>query len=136
LSNELQVEPGYFFSVEKTDFDDGICRKNQHRPVSLANIEWDAVKCHLLTNASTNRRMQPMLVTIEPNSSFDGHFINHKGDEFIYILKGELGLDIEDKNYLLREGDSIYLDSYIPSSWRNISEMSVQALWILSPPGI
>lgn len=136
LSNELQVEPGYFFSVDRTDFDDGICRKNQHRPVSLINIEWDAVKCYLLTTTNANRRIQPMLISIEPNSSFSGHFVNHKGDEFIYILRGELELDIEEKNYLLREGDSIYLDSFVPSAWRNNSEMPVQALWLLSPPGI
>ncbi len=77
-----------------------------------------------------------MLITIDPASSFNGHFINHKGDEFVYILKGELELDIEGKNYLLREGDSIYLDSIMPSSWRNNSEMPVQAIWILSPPGV
>jgi quercetin dioxygenase-like cupin family protein len=77
-----------------------------------------------------------MVVTIEPESSFSGHFINHKGDEFVYILKGELEFDMEDKSYILREGDSIYLDSVMPTAWRNNSEMPVQAIWILSPPGI
>jgi transcriptional regulator with XRE-family HTH domain/KaiC/GvpD/RAD55 family RecA-like ATPase len=136
LSNELKVEPGYFFSIDKTDFDNGISRKSQQHPVTLANVEWDAVKCYLLSKTGINRRMQSMFITIEPESSFNGHFISHKGDEFVYILKGELELDIEDKNYLLRDGDSIYLDSVLPSAWRNNGEVPVQAIWVLSPPGI
>lgn len=136
LSNELQVEPGYFFAIDRSDSDNGVSRKSQQRLVTLANIEWEAVKCYLLSKTGVNRRIQPMLITIEPESSFNGHFIHHKGDEFVYILKGELELDIEDKNYLLREGDSIYLDSIMPSSWRNNGEMPVQAIWILSPPGV
>jgi transcriptional regulator with XRE-family HTH domain/KaiC/GvpD/RAD55 family RecA-like ATPase len=136
LSNELQVEPGYFFTCDKNGFDNFIHRKSQHSPAALANVAWDSAKCYLLSSTGINRRMQPMVVTIEPESSFSGHFINHKGDEFVYILKGELEFDMEDKSYILREGDSIYLDSVMPTAWRNNSEMPVQAIWILSPPGI
>ena len=136
LSNELQVEPGYFFSIDKTDFDNGISRKSQQHPVTLSNIEWESVKCYLLSKTGVNRRMQPMLITIEPDSSYMGHFISHKGDEFVYVLKGELELDIEGKNYLLREGDSVYLDSIMPTAWRNNGEVPVLAIWMLSPPGI
>jgi len=136
LSSELQVEPGYFFSLSRSDSYNNICHKSQHRPLIMANISWDAVKCYLLTTSTLNRRMQPIIVTIDPDSNFNGHFINHKGDEFIYILKGELEMDLEDKSYTLREGDSIYLDSIMPSAWRNSGEVQVEAVWILSPPGI
>jgi transcriptional regulator with XRE-family HTH domain len=60
LSSELQVEPGYFLSVDRSDFDNGISRKSQQHPVTLANIEWNAVKCYLLSKTGINRRMQPM----------------------------------------------------------------------------
>lgn len=136
LSNELQVEPGYFFSNGKNDLIDGICRKSQLHPVSLTNVEWEKIKCYLLSSTSTNHRMQPMLIIIEPNSYLSSHFINHKGDEFIYILKGELEVDLENKSYVLREGDSLYLDSAIPNAWRNNGEMPIHAIWILSPPGL
>ena len=77
-----------------------------------------------------------MLVTIEPDTELTGHFLNHKGDEFAIILKGELELDIGNGSHRLREGDSIYLDSTMPSAWRNTGETPVQVVWVLSPPKI
>ena len=75
-----------------------------------------------------------MQVKIEPGSELPGDFLHHKGDEFILILKGELELDIDNENYILREGDSVYLDSIVPVAWRNTGETQVQAIWVLSPP--
>lgn len=75
-----------------------------------------------------------MLVKIEPGSELPGDFFHHKGDEFILILKGELQLEIANDKHLLREGDSVYIDSIIPAVWRNLGEIQVQAVWVLSPP--
>ncbi len=136
LSKELQVEPGYFFSTAKDSLDDQVCRKSHLHPITITDIEHEKIKCYLLSSTSINRRMQPILIIIEPNSNFPGHFINHKGDEFIYILKGELEVNINGKIYTLHEGDSIYLDSIMPCAWQNNGEMPVQAIWILSPPGV
>ncbi len=136
LSKELQVEPGYFFSLEKSVEYSNICHKSQQHPIAFDVIKWDAVKCYLLTTSQINHRMQPILITIEPNSYFSGHFFNHKGDEFLFILKGEVELDIDENSYILREGDSVYIDSTMPTGWRNRGEIQVEAVWILSPPGI
>jgi transcriptional regulator with XRE-family HTH domain/KaiC/GvpD/RAD55 family RecA-like ATPase len=136
LSAELQIDPGYFVSLNRPDAHRIICRKSQRQPVGLAVVKEDSVKCQLLADSTDNRRMQPMLVTIEPDSEFPGHLFSHKGDEFILILRGELELDIENRSHVLREGDSIYLDSMTPTAWRNTAEMPVQAVWVLSPPSI
>jgi transcriptional regulator with XRE-family HTH domain len=136
LSEELQIDPAHFFSPDKSDADRIICRKNQRQPVTLAAAKEDEVECQLLTNSTDNRRMQPMLVTIEPGSELPGHFLSQRGDEFVLILKGELELDIENRSHLLREGDSAYLDSTMPTAWRNMGETPVRAVWVLSPPSI
>ncbi len=136
LLSELQIDPAYFFSHDRADSHEIVCRKNQRQPVIPAGVKGDSVKCQLLVTSTENRRMQPMLVTIEPDTELTGHFLNHKGDEFAIILKGELELDIESGSHLLREGDSIYLDSTMPSAWRNMGETPVQAVWVLSPPKI
>jgi transcriptional regulator with XRE-family HTH domain/KaiC/GvpD/RAD55 family RecA-like ATPase len=134
LMEELQVEPGYFFSGARSDAHRIFCRKNERRPVALFDTRDNSVKSQSLVTSTDNRRIQPILVTIEPNSEFLGHFLNHKGDEFILILKGELELDIDNESYILREGDSVYLDSVVPVAWRNTGETQAQAIWVLSPP--
>lgn len=136
LSSELQTHPGDFFSLNGSDSHRIICRKGERQPVIVSGIKEDAVKCQLLIASTENRRMQPMLVIIEPDSEFPGHFLSHKGDEFILVVKGELELDFDNESYFLREGDSIYLDSVTPVAWRNTGDMPVQAIWVLSPPGI
>lgn len=135
ISRELQVAPGYFLSLDSSILSEIVYRKSQRQPILLSGIRGDAVKCLSLVASTDNRRMQPIMVTVEPNSTFSGHFLDHKGDEFILVLKGELELDIDGKNHLLREGDSVYLDSVIPTTWRNMGETPANAVWVLSPPG-
>jgi len=134
LSSELRMNPGYFFAMNRADSQRMICRKAQRQPVALPGVKGDAVKFQLLVASNDSRRMQAMLVTIEPASEFSDHFFNYKGDEFVLVLKGELELDIGSASYLLREGDSLYLDSIMPVTWRNTGETAVQAVWVLSPP--
>jgi transcriptional regulator with XRE-family HTH domain/KaiC/GvpD/RAD55 family RecA-like ATPase len=136
LSSELQMDPGSLLSLDSSDSQGMICRRNQRQPTTAAGVRSNAIKYQSLVTSTDNRRMQPMLVTIEANSEFSSHFFQHKGDEFVLIEKGELELDIDGKNYVLREGDSIYLDSVMPAAWRNTGEIPVQATWVLSPPNV
>lgn len=134
LSRELQAEPGYFFSGTGANSHRFISRKGQRQPVGLTNVERDSAKCQSLVASTDNRRMQPMLVTIEPDGELPGLPFDHRGDEFVLILRGELEVDIDAETHTLREGDSTYLDSAMPTAWRNLGEMPVQAVWVLSPP--
>lgn len=134
LSSELHVDPGYFFAMSKADLQQTIQRKGQQLPIPLAGLKNELVDCQLLIPSTEDRRIQPMLITIQPNVEIPRHLFNHKGDEYIFILKGEIELKIDGKSYILREGDSIYLDSNVPDAWKNLSETPAQAIWILSPP--
>lgn len=42
----------------------------------------------------------------------------HPGVEFIYALKGTLGVHIADEEYSLRPGDSLYFDATVPHAYR------------------
>jgi len=136
ILGELQVDPGHFFSSGKAAPQKFIQPDDQRRPIALPGVREEIAKCRLLVHTTDDRRMQPMLVTIEPNGVLSSHPFSHKGDEFILILKGEMELDMENETYVLREGNSIYLDSGIPDAWRNTSGKPVQAVWVLSPPGV
>jgi transcriptional regulator with XRE-family HTH domain len=136
LMEELRVDPGHLLSPDETVPRRFVQPRNQRQPMPLPDVRDDIVKCQSLVDTTENRRMQPMLVTIEPNSELSSHLFNHKGDEFILILTGEMELIIENETYILREGDSIYLDTSIPDAWRNTSGKPVQAIWVLSPPSV
>ena len=45
--------------------------------------------------------------------------IQHEGEEFGYVLDGEIELTVDNRNYQLREGDSFYFRSERPHSYNN-----------------
>ncbi len=62
------------------------------------------------------RVMEPFLITINPpsDSSEMEKPSTHDGEEFVYVLEGELEIQLEDEHFLLKPGDSIYYDASVP----------------------
>ncbi|WP_407272918.1 helix-turn-helix domain-containing protein [Radiobacillus sp. PE A8.2] len=54
--------------------------------------------------------MQPYIFTAR-KGEISGQKLSHAGEEFIYILEGEMTFQVGDKEYLLQVGDSLYFDS-------------------------
>jgi quercetin dioxygenase-like cupin family protein len=56
------------------------------------------------------KRMQPFLVVARRGEVKEHHLV-HEGEEFIYVLKGEMAVQLGSAEYRLRAGGSIYFDS-------------------------
>lgn len=61
-----------------------------------------------------NRQMEPFLVTLNANNSNEVLANQHIGEEFIFVLEGEVKVSLSDHTDILYKGDSIYYDSIIP----------------------
>jgi transcriptional regulator with XRE-family HTH domain len=59
------------------------------------------------------RNMEPFIVDIEPSLKSDYMLSSHEGEEFIYVLEGEVEINYGKEIYRLAKGDSIYLDSIV-----------------------
>ena len=59
----------------------------------------------------SSRHMEPFIVDIEGQA--EQKKSTHEGEEFIYVLSGNLALEYGNKNEVLREGDSVYYDSIV-----------------------
>ena len=62
-----------------------------------------------LAPGKKDRLMEPFLVTLHPASSDEPS--SHDGQEFIYVLEGEMEVIVDDARDVLKPGDSIYYDS-------------------------
>jgi transcriptional regulator with XRE-family HTH domain len=61
-----------------------------------------------------NRNAEPFLVEVPYDEEADKAEIvqrSHKGQEFDYILKGSLKIKINDHEFVMNEGDSVYYDA-------------------------
>jgi transcriptional regulator with XRE-family HTH domain len=61
-----------------------------------------------------NKKIEPLLVTIEPEENKKMALVSHPGQEFNFVLEGQIKIILGGKEILLSEGDSIYFDPTIP----------------------
>ena len=57
--------------------------------------------------------MEPFIVDIVPDEKSKPQKSTHEGEEFIYVLEGQVTIDYGNDIIELKEGDSIYLDSIV-----------------------
>jgi quercetin dioxygenase-like cupin family protein len=58
----------------------------------------------------------------------------HAGEEFLYVLRGELMITLEKEQYRLKAGDSFYFESATPHHWKNPGRAETWVLWVNTPP--
>jgi transcriptional regulator with XRE-family HTH domain len=57
----------------------------------------------------------------------------HAGAEFIYVVKGQLIVQIETEDVVLDEGDAIYFESNAPHSYRRGGRSACTAIVVVAP---
>jgi len=67
-----------------------------------------------------NKKAEPFIVTVEPNSGEEVDLHTHEGQEFNYMISGSMEFHLNDMVYQLSEGDSLYFDSSIPHAMKAI----------------
>jgi transcriptional regulator with XRE-family HTH domain len=79
-----------------------------------------------------NRKADPFIVTVEPKAdNTEMEFNSHPGQEFNLILKGSLKLNLNNKEMLLNEGDSIYFDASLPHGMKAANNEPCEFLAII-----
>lgn len=67
-----------------------------------------------------SRHMDPFMIDVAPAA--ERSTSTHEGEEFIYVMSGELEVEYGKETHLLKEGDSIYYDSIVPHQVRGGKE--------------
>ena len=89
-------------------------------------IEW------IIPNAQKNQ-MEPILLTLKPQGT--SHTLStHNGEEFGYVLKGNVTLVRENKKYRLKTKETFYIDGSKNHYLFNHGTGEAKILWITTPP--
>lgn len=79
-----------------------------------------------------NKKAEPFLVTVEPKPDSEPISYNsHPGQEFNYVLEGELMIYIDGHELLLKEGDSLFFDSNIKHGMKALGNKPAKFLAII-----
>ena len=91
-----------------------------------------AYKYEALASGFRRRMADPFIVTVEPKPEGTPlHLNSHEGQEFNMVMEGRLLLNIDGKDIILNEGDSLYFDSTKPHGMQALDGKTVKFLAII-----
>ncbi|WP_020675153.1 helix-turn-helix domain-containing protein [Geopsychrobacter electrodiphilus] len=83
---------------------------------------------HSLAYGKKHKHMEPFMVEFDPHQAEQTHAVQHPGEEFLYLLEGQLQLHHADDTYLIEAGDSVYWDSSDPHSLTAVGDKIARAI--------
>ncbi|KQQ05763.1 MULTISPECIES: cupin domain-containing protein [unclassified Rathayibacter] len=86
----------------------------------------------LLSARSPGLVLEPMLVYIEPGGAKEAAS-PHAGEEFAYVLRGELIYEVAGREHRLGPGDSLYLRSNVPHTFYNDGDETTVVVSVVTP---
>jgi quercetin dioxygenase-like cupin family protein len=79
----------------------------------------------------SDRKMEAYYTEFEPHSgATEPH--KHSGAEIIYVISGQLAVNVDGEDTLLAEGDSMYFDSGYPHSYRRQGRGTCSAIVVVT----
>lgn len=130
ITKALDVSIGYFFDEEAKADTSPVVRRNDRKKISASNNN----ALYELLSPDLNRKIEFLYITIKPGDSSSLDLVTHEGEEGGIVVKGTLKILMEDKEYILNEGDSIYFYSTIPHRYVNIGDEVCESIWAMTPP--
>jgi len=125
LADALDVDLKYFMEVPH---DDSIV----HRGDDLSVIEVDSPVTYFnMSSDLPDKQMDVILMSIPPGHDFPTD--RRAGEDFLYVVEGELEAVVGDVRTVLRKGDGMHFDSRIPHTARNTSDAVVMLLYVGTP---
>lgn len=89
---------------------------NRSASISFSNDNISARK-HMeyfsMASQKAGRHMEPFIIDIEKSEDKNYKLSNHEGEEFIFVMEGNVEIVYGKETYILEKGDSIYYDSIV-----------------------
>jgi transcriptional regulator with XRE-family HTH domain len=131
LGKALDMKMGYFISpgIDKLMT---VVRKDERRPISRYGETKSMQYGYFyesLAPEKADRLMEPFIVTLVPTDTEE--FSTHAGQEFLYVLEGEMKVQVGDRVEFLKPGDAVYYDSNQPHLVRCVGTKVAKILAVL-----
>jgi transcriptional regulator with XRE-family HTH domain len=115
LAKALEMKMGYFISGEENRpytivrrVDRKVISRYDSKKGKHYGYEFESLAPH-----KKDRHMEPFMVTLE-HTDTEEERSTHDGQEFIYVLEGNMEVRHGEEIHILEPGDAIYYDSIVP----------------------
>jgi len=87
-----------------------------------------------LAEGKTSRHMEPFMIAVNPGEDVHHALSSHEGEEFVYVLNGQIEVEYGKDLYVMSPGDSIYYDSIVPHQLRCHGDVAARILAVVYAP--
>lgn len=96
------------------------------------NVErYKGYKFQSLAYNFINKKIEPLMVTIEPEENSKISLVVHPGQEFNYVLEGRIKVILGGSEVEMSVGDSLYFDPEIPHGQTALDNMPAKFLTVI-----
>ena len=130
LATAFGLSIGYFIEEAEKGVPVVVTRHGGGTPVFFFEDKHRIVN---LTQGIRDPGFSVFVDTLEKGCDSGAGGMVQSGEEFAYVLAGQLEFVIDGESYELQEGDSIAFKASQPHRWRNLHEGQTLVLWVVSP---
>lgn len=113
IAKFFDVKVGMFFTEDEEEYKFEVVRKSERklipRVISRSGTS-QGYSYESLSFRKQNKKMEPFLLTVAEKAAEENTY-SHDGEEFLFIMKGNAELLLDDNRISLEEGDCVYFDS-------------------------
>jgi transcriptional regulator with XRE-family HTH domain len=93
-----------------------------------------AMEFYSLASGKCDRHMEPFLIDVDIHDDAEFKLESHEGEEFIYVIDGEIEIVYGSEKYTVSKGDTIYYDSVVPHHLHAYGEKPAKILAVIYAP--
>ncbi|MDP3035363.1 MAG: XRE family transcriptional regulator [Methanobacteriaceae archaeon] len=93
-----------------------------------------ALEFYSLASGKCDRHMEPFLIDVDIHDDAEFKLESHEGEEFIYVIEGEIEIVYGSEKYTVSKGDTIYYDSVVPHHLHAYGEKPAKILAVIYAP--
>jgi quercetin dioxygenase-like cupin family protein len=127
IAKALSIDSGSFLSAEDQEDSERKRRESFFKRTQAYSYK-------TLTPYAETKHMKAFLVTIDPKQDHQMVEYRHEGEEFLYVLKGELEVNVGGNPHLLKKGQTLHFDSGLPHKLHNLSDEEAQLIVVIYTP--
>ena len=87
-----------------------------------------------LTPGAENKHLKAFRVRVQAQKEHKGVGYQHEGEEFVYVLKGDIEIAVGDHVNVLKEHDSLHFNSGIQHHIRNVGATEAELVVVIYNP--
>jgi transcriptional regulator with XRE-family HTH domain len=135
IANSLDTDISFFFQDQVREVKTAVVRSNERVISPRRRVQGKAklgYTYEALAATKPFKSMEPFLVTFEVKDPEDVIKFSHEGEEFAFVLEGQLEFSSEGETIVLNPGDSLYFDSDQLHGFRAVGDSPAKALITVS----